>query len=373
MKVNSNLQAMVANRVLKKNEAKFSASTEKMSSGYKINRAGDSPSGMAITNKMRAQIKSLNKAKDNASNAINAVQTADGALTEVHEMLQRMNELSIKASNGTMTEADRKAVQDEINQLTKEIDRVASDTEYNTQNLLGGYQNMKGYTNTPDFLKVTNYDVDFPKGQYVLRYSADLDADGNVVSDGIPTLKRVENGMEIDVPNLKDIEPEDDKIVATLKNGSTLTFKMLDATGGESVANIDITGAGGMKVQVGSATGQEIQIVIPTMDSATLGIDNLDMSTEENAKKSIEKIEKAIEYVSRGRSQIGAYQNRLESTIDALAENIEDLTESYSTIKDVDMAEEMVNYTTQQVLVQAGTSMLTQANEQPQQALQLLQ
>jgi len=368
MKINSNLQAMVANSVLKKNEAKYGASTEKLSSGYKINHASDSPSGMAISNKMRAQINSLNKARDNTSNAVNVVQTADGALQEVHSMLQRMNELAIKASNGTMTETDREAIQSEITALSKEIDRVAKDTEYNTQNLLGGDQKMKGYTDVAE-VKVSNYDVDFPVGKYLLK-DVDFTAD--------PATATLTDKDGNSIPNLKTplsvIQNEDGKggtITAKMLDGSEVIFAVSSNTPAD--ANVNITGIGGMKIQVGSSTGQEIQLVIPSMDTESMGIKGLDMRTQEGAQASIARINSAIEYVSKARSNIGAYQNRFESTLRSLDENIENLTESYSTIKDIDMAEEMVNYTTSQVLVQAGTSMLTQANEQPQQALQLLQ
>lgn len=364
MKINSNLQAMVANNVLKMNEGKFAASTEKLSSGYKLNHSSDSPSGMAISNKMRAQINSLNKAKDNTSNAINVVQTADGALQEVHSMLQRMNELSVKAANGTMTSADRNAIYVEISALSKEIDRVSKDTEYNTQNLLGGEQAMKGYTNNTN-LKVVNYDADFPKGLYKVDYT------GNTATIKYIEVKNMSKTTK-DVPNLDSIENDGEgTITAKLKDGSVLKLAYEEGTAGS--VEVDVTGIGGMKIQVGSSTGQEIQVVMPSMDTKSMGISEIDVRTEEGAKDAITKINEAIEYVSKARSQIGAYQNRLESTFNSLSENIENLTESYSTIKDVDMAEEMVKYTTAQVLVQAGTSMLTQANEQPQQALQLLQ
>ena len=372
MKINNNLQAMVANSVLKMNESKNSESTERLSSGYKINHASDSPSGMAISNKMRAQINSLNKAKDNTSNAVNVVQTADGALQEVHSMLQRMNELAVKGSNGTLTDADREAIQDEVSQLSKEIDRVASDTEYNTQNLLGSVQSMKGYTDNSD-VKVVNYDPDFPVGDYVLS-GVDLTSD--------PPTASLTNSDGSAVANLKSfsyIVKQDavtgditgGNITAQLYDGSELTFSVKGTTA--SNVNVDVTGIGGMKIQVGTSTGQEVRLVIPSMDTETMGIDGIDMRTQEGAQSSIDAINSAIEYVSKARSNLGAYQNRFESTLSSLAENIENLTESYSTIKDVDMAEEMVNYTTLQVLVQAGTSMLSQANEQPQQALQLLQ
>lgn len=378
MKINSNMQALIAQNVLRTNEEKNASSTERLSSGFKINHAKDSPAGMAVSNRMNAQIRSLYKAKDNASNAVNVVQTADGALTEVHNMLQRMNELAVKASNGTLTTSDREAIQKEVNALRNEIDRIAKDSEYNTQNLLGGEQQMKGYimdSSLTDSIKVVNYDVDFPKGEYTL----------NLKDHKNPTLK-INGG---DVPNLKSIVSENDnKIIATLNDGSKLTFSYDGADHPTDPADkgikVDITGIGGMKIQVGTKAGQEIQVVIPKMDSKSIGIgvtkdstgkidDPIDMRTEEGARRSIEAIKDAIEYVSSARSGLGAYQNRLESTVASLAETTENLENSYSTIKDVDMAEEMVEYTKLQVLVQAGTSMLSQANEQPQQALQLLQ
>ena len=359
MKINSNMQALVAQNVLRKNEEKNAASTEKLSSGFKINHAKDSPAGMAISNRMNAQIKSLYKAKDNASNAVNVVQTADGALTEVHNMLQRMNELGVKASTGTLTSSDREAIQKEVDALRKEIDRVASDTEYNTQNLLGGEQQMKGYvTNTAgtasvDGVKVVDYDVDFITGKHKLNIGAET----MILEDGTTIPVKCENG----------------RCTATLADGSKLEILYDKDNPPSGQVLVDVTGIGGMKIQVGTKSGQEIQVVIPKMDSVSIGIDNIDMRTEEGAQKSLEDIKKAIEYVSSARSGLGAYQNRLESTIASLAETVENLEGSYSTVKDVDMAEEMVDYTKLQVLVQAGTSMLAQANEQPQQALQLLQ
>ena len=363
MKINSNIQALITNSVLKSNEEKNAASTEKLSSGYKINHAKDSPAGMAITNKMNAQIKSLMKAKDNSSNAVNAVQMADGALNEVHDMLQRMNELAVKASTGTLTTGDREAIQDEAAELVKEIDRIAKDTEYNTQNLLGGEQSMKGYLTvaggTDPNAKVISYDPDFTPGQYTLKYTGS--------GENIKATLKTSKGEEI--PTVC----KDGKTVATLRDGSELVIGYDDNVLTNTDINVDVTGIGGMKIQVGSSTGKEIRVVIPNMDAQALGIDDIDMTDEQSALLSIDAITDAIEITSKARSKLGAYQNRLESTVDALAENIESMENSYSTIKDVDMAEEMVEYTKLQVLVQAGTSMLTQANEQPQQALQLLQ
>lgn len=363
MKINSNIQALLANHVLKTNEEKNAASTEKLSSGFKINHAKDSPAGMAVANRMNAQIRSLNKAKDNSSNAVNVVQTADGALTEVHSMLQRMNELAVKASTGTLTASDRDAIQEEVSALSKEINRIASDTEYNTQNLLGGEQEMKGYVNTTagtdPHVKVIGYDPDFPAGEYEIKYTTS--------GTGEVTAQLTKDGK--DIPT----ECKDGRTVSTLPDGSQIVFKYDDSVNTTETLKVDVTGIGGMKIQVGSASGREIQVVIPKMDTETMGIDEIDLRTAEGARDALEKIKGAIEYTSKSRSTLGAYQNRLESTVAALAETIENLESSYSTLKDVDMAEEMVEYTKLQVLVQAGTSMLAQANEQPQQALTLLQ
>ncbi len=357
MKINSNMQALIAQNVLRKNEEKNAASTERLSSGFKINHAKDSPAGMAVSNRMNAQIKSLYKAKDNASNAVNVVQTADGALTEVHNMLQRMNELGVKASTGTLTTTDREAIQKEVSALRDEINRVAKDTEFNTQNLLGGEQEMKGYNvKNPEQVKVVEYDPGAPKGYYTFDTT---DPDNiEVLRDGNPVGAKVGK--------------TDDRVTVTFTDGSKFALEYDDIDHLDD-AKIDLTGIGGMKIQVGTSTGQEIQIVVPKMDSKSIGIDEIDMRTEEGAQKSLEAIKNAIEYVSSARSGLGAYQNRLESTVRSLAETVENLEGTYSTIKDVDMAEEMVDYTKLQVLVQAGTSMLAQANEQPQQALQLLQ
>ena len=376
MKINSNIQALITQNVLRTNEEKHSSSTERLSSGFKINHAKDSPAGMAISNKMNAQIKSLYKAKDNASNAVNVIQTADGALTEVHNMLQRMNELGIKASTGTLTSSDRDAIQREVDQLRKEIDRIAADTEYNTQNLLGGEQSMRGYTDN-QYVKVVDYDVDFPKGDYKLEITK---------SGGEITKVTFKNSDGTEVPNMESVSSNGNQITAKLIDGSELAFSYENENlpNGSTTVNVNASGIGGMKIQVGTKTGQEIQVVVPSLDTDSLGIgkyldqhgkyhDAVYMRTEEGARESLSFIQRAIERVSASRSELGAYQNRLESTIAALAETTENLEGSYSTIHDVDMAEEMVDYTKLQVLVQAGTSMLSQANEQPQQALQLLQ
>ena len=355
MKINSNIQAMITNNVLSRNENELSKASEKLSSGYRINSAKDNPAGMAITNRMNSQIKSLGKANQNSKNAKNAIATAEGALSEIQDMIQRMTELAVKASNGSNTTADRSAIQKEVDALKDEIMRVAGETEYNTQRLLNGEQGLRGYSDTAG-VDVTLYNTAFKTGTYDIKI--DQDTDGKMTLDGFP-------GM--------DYKFEDGVVTVTDKMGGELKFTY-DTTAALPVeAKLNLMGTGGMHIQVGTQQGQEIQVVIPEISLENMGINALDMSTQENARKAMDKMSGALSFVSSVRSQLGAYENRLESTISNLDVSTENLTGSYSTIKDTDMAEEMVEYTKLQVLVQAGTSMLTQANEQPQQALQLLQ
>lgn len=384
MKVNSNIQAMIAQNILHNNEKRFQTATEKMSSGYKINTAIDNPSGMAITNKMNAQLKSLKKANQNTNNAIKVCQTADGAYSEVEAMLQRMNELAIKSANGTMTSSDRLAIQAEVNQLASEIKRIGSNTEYNTQPILDGTQDLKGYSDNAE-LKVRSYNSKFPlHNDYSIEIKVNSASPADIEASLEPNIIDAKGKSEVFYE--KDDKGNDtDKIsfiktTFTTRDGGELIIDTKGAPSGSTIsAGVKLEGVGGMKIQSGASEHQEIQVVIPAVSLKHLGLGDLDdkllidMRTENGAKDSISKITDAISYVSAARSKVGAYQNRLESTLSNLEVTEENLTGSYSTIKDLDMAEEMVNYTTLQVLVQAGTSMLTQANEQPQQALQLLQ
>ena len=374
MKVNSNIQAMFAQSILSANEEKMAKSTQKMSSGYKLNRAMDNPAGMAITNRMRAQLSSLERATKNSKNAINAIQTAEGALSEIESMLQRMNELSIQGSNGTMSSSDRLAIQEEVDQLVSEINRISKNTRYNSQNLLDGTQDLKAFSRPSKNISVRNYNELMDVGKYEIS----VGADGLVTS-------LTKDGATIDIAAQEVVEFVDKDGKTTgystkihTANGAELTFETKGDSGATDV-ELDITGYGGMKIQVGAEEGQEIQVVIPEVSLRTLnfvdldGNRTLDLRTEEGATKAISQIASAIDYVSAARSKLGAYQNRIENTVTNLDVTTENLTESYSTIKDIDMAEGMVEYTTLQVLIQAGTSMVAQANEQPQQALQLLQ
>ena len=270
MVVQHNLSAMNTNRQMGIVTDALQKSTEKLSSGYKINRAGDDAAGLSISEKMRSQIRGLNKASDNAQDGISLIQVAEGALNETHSILQRMNELATQAANDTNTSTDRTAIKAEIDQLTSEINRIQSTTQFNTQNLLDG--------------KFT-----------------------------------------------------------------------------------------GKNLQIGSLKGQTIKISISNMNAATLGVSGLTVDKNSTAGISMSKIQAAIDKVSTQRSNLGALQNRLEHTINNLDTTSENTSAAESRIRDTDMADEMVRYSKNNILSQAGNSMLAQANQQTQGVLSLLQ
>ena len=271
MVVQHNLSAMNTNRQMGTVSSALQKSTEKLSSGYKINRAGDDAAGLSISEKMRSQIRGLNKASSNAEDGISLIQVAEGALNETHSILQRMNELATQAANDTNTSTDRKAIQQELTQLTSELDRIYSTTQFNTMNLLDG----------------------------------------------------------------------------------------------------EFTGK---SLQVGSLSGQVIGISIASMKASALGIKAVDVKVSTNAVagKSMSIIQKAIDTVSSERSKLGALQNRLEHTINNLDTTSENTSAAESRIRDTDMATEMVEYSKNNILAQAGQSMLAQANQSTQGVLSLL-
>lgn len=275
MVVQHNLQAANTNRQLGITTSAQAKSTEKLSSGYKINRAADNAAGLSISEKMRSQIRGLNKASSNAQDGVSLVQTAEGALNETHSILQRMNELATQAANGTNTTVDRSAIKAELDQLTSEIDRIQSTTQFNTMNLLDG--TFSGKTNK-------------------------------------------------------------------------------------------------MKLQVGALSGQSIDFSIANMCASKIGLDAaLSVSTFIKAGSYMKSVQDAIEVVSKQRSAMGAIQNRLEHTIANLDTTSENTQSAESRIRDTDMASEMVTYSKNNILAQAGQSMLAQANQSTQGVLSLLQ
>lgn len=384
MRINYNVSAMLSNNALANNDNLLAQSLERLSSGLKINHAKDNPAGLAMAKRMNAQIEGISVANQNASDGISIIETADGAMTEVSEMLQRINELAIKSANGIMSDSDRETVQDEVAQLKEEITRISEVTEFNGQKLLNGEFELKGYVYGNLDVKVSSYSKEVPAKEYII--------------DSLTIVKEVVDGTEtgkyiVSDKQLGDGFYDPDNMTAEM-NGNLLTLKgandfelTLDLTGldleqnltaaGDEVTlsnlTIDATGIGAMRLQIGANEGQVLAVEIPAISLRNMGIEDLDVSTKEGALDAIDAIDGAIKYVSSVRGKLGAYQNRLESTVNSLDVTSENMTAAYSRIMDVDMAEEMTNYTTYQVLTQAGTSMLAQANERPSQVLQLLQ
>lgn len=573
MRINFNVSSIVAQNALGNNDARLSESTLRLSSGLKINKASDNAAGLAIARKMDAQIKSLMRANQNSNDGLSVVNTVDGAMAEMHDILQRMNELAIQAANGTNSDDDRKQIQLEIDELVAELDRIADTTEFNAQNLLDGTFAYKGYSNTEN-VKVMSYTDGVASGTYVIgqleyyHYEDKITTyTGNVTSTstnaGTKTVKSIESEDSYEISSADDaknalkksgdmnayqgidgikafpedslVTIEDDNIViraqgdfemklavndrdavttstySSLASTTTATttystytyrnvsvavstattvryninvinvggekgvnavseddyrniakslegyfkdrnetnveitnmtcdidadgkasmkidYKCTDAAGNEVNQNMElvlhqetkninadptistgdqkeytmndylyqmketvkttytvggdnpknciqlnVTGMGAMQIQVGANEGQILAIEIPNVNTVYLGVDNLNISTEDKATEAINTVGKAINYLSGVRAKIGAYANRLEHIVTNLNTTEENMTAAYSRIMDVDMATEMTEYSTVQVLVQASTSMLAQANERPQQVLQLLQ
>ena len=388
MVVQHNLQAMNSNRMLGITTSSQSKVTEKLSSGYKINRAADDAAGLSISEKMRKQIRGLDQASANAQDGISSVQTAEGALGEVHDMLQRMNELAVQAANGTNSTSDRTAIQNEIKQLTTEIDRVAETTKFNETYLLKG--DVKGSTKT---ITLKPHDAGL-KGSMVYTEGA------TTAKFTVPELKESDTimigGKQY---TIKGTENKDlDEILAT--DAYTLMaaeLKKANEIGAEDTTKVEVNGAGpDFTIELGQHTvakplafnlhvgadadmTNKISVNIETMNSAYLGIkdlnvvDNMDVSPGAQATYAIDAIADAIQKVSDQRSALGAVQNRLEHTIKNLDNVVENTTAAESQIRDTDMASTMVEYTKNNILMQAGQSMLAQANQSTQGVMSLLQ
>ena len=382
MKVNYNVSAMIANNALNTNDSKLSDSLEKLSSGMKIANAKDNPSGLAMARRMNAQIESLKTADDSTNDGISIVETADGVLSEVQDMVQRMNELAVKSANGTLTSSDRSVIQDEVTQLKDEITRVSKTTQFNGQNILDGSFDLKGYATiggtTYSTLKVSTYSDQVTSGTTTVSgLNCTYDSTTNTVKLGDTSGLKVQtpdrtattayNASELTVTSSGDI------ITLSAADGMSIQLKADKSLDGTKEIDLELTGKGAMSVQVGANEGQTLDMRIPTLSLSNMGLANTDVTTQDGATSALNEISDALQYISQARSRLGAYQNRLEHTDSSLDVTNENMTSAYSRIMDVDMAEEMTVYSTQQVLSQAGTSMLAQANKRPSEVLQLLQ
>ena len=448
MVVQHNMQAANANRMLNVTTGQQAKSTEKLSSGYRINRAADDAAGLTISEKMRKQIKGLDRASTNAEDGVSAVQTAEGALTEVHSMLQRMNELATQSANGTNSNTDRKAIQDEIDQLTTEIDRVSETTKFNETYLLKGDGADKAHnvnahdagidgvtlTDKGDTVEVTlkelkagdkisiagkNYTIGATVDQAKKLY--DGIANGNKITvdgttyelaDATDTAKGqiskndldglIDKGTTVEYGNKKayvindtvttGIDDNDSSVVTVAKAYELESAEIVkassigtdtNATAGNLTDNkftltkgkVNYNDALSFNLHVGADADMtnKITVNIDSMNSAGLGVKGIKADTEQDATYAIDAIADAISTVSSQRSALGAVQNRLEHTINNLDNVVENTTSAESRIRDTDMAEEMVNYSKNNILAQAGQSMLAQANQSNQGVLSLLQ
>lgn len=495
MQINQNISAIKAGINLGKAEDRLSKSTERLSSGFKINHAADDAAGFSISRKMRTQIRALERASQNSADGISLLQTAEGALNEISAMLIRTKELSVQAANDTNSSEDRMAIQHEVNQLLDEIDRISRDNDFNTKTLLNGDIGRKTVTDTSDVTGIRTSDA-VSNGDYKITVNKDPkqavyeagavtgfpseELEGSVIINGVtidirknqdattiinnlragaslagiemignggapdasgdPSIAGYTRGSALD-SNLvfisreygKDakidisVKAKDEEKASELADALGLPVKMeedeikkgedaeisLDTdddskTKFEKTATVRVSGdkavimdnggfemevkispfatekgvsdvklsvldAGYMTLQVGANTGNSFDVSIDRIDTETLGIRNLSVGSHENAENAIERVDIAIGRVSAERSKIGAVQNRLEHTILSTDETTEDMTAAISRILDTDLAKEMTEHAQQQLLSQAGTSVLAQANERPQTILSLLQ
>ncbi len=340
MRINNNLIAMNTHRQLGIANTGASKSMEKLSSGYRINRAGDDAAGLSISEKMRAQIRGLNMASKNAQDGISLIQTAEGALNESHSILQRMRELAVQAANDTNVEIDRISLQSEIDQLAQELTRIAQNTEFNTQKLLDGT------------FKSSKFHIGANAGQNISLSIGNMDAATLSVGDKYTATS-----------------------ITTLKDSKSViyTFKSAGATLGSTGSTLKAAYSGYYKGVSTVATAKLYRIASEAYAKSTVAITlGINISDQKSANSAITTINNALETVSAERSKLGAYQNRLEHTISNLDNVAENLQASESRIRDVDMAKEMMEFTKQNILQQAATAMLAQANQAPQTVLQLL-
>ena len=466
------MSAVIANNQLLGIEERLSASIERLSSGLKINKASDNPAGMAISNKMKAQIDALDQAEANAADGISVVQIADGALNEVSSILQRIRELSVQAANGINSFDDRRSMQDEVDELVKEVDRISSDTEYNTKKLLDGSSNVRVYGEYGSRYQVSDsvdakvYSLNV--AEVATQATVGLDykvpqASGQITINGVDAhiiagmsreeyLQAVRNaataaGCSVDVKDnqiqiLSDyygydeeisvslteelavdagvlghedcvysaeekeyvinttgkdavvtiptqleasgftttttVECNGNRVVVTDNDGFSIDF-LLDedfkpvANAADGNFEIDVTDIGSLTIQIGANEYQTMDVRIDEISAYTLYLDRVDISVENGADRAMVTLDEAIAKVSATRSRIGAFQNRLEYAETSLASSVENITAAYSGLLDTDMAEEMSEYTQQNILNQAAISVLSQANELPQQILSMLQ
>lgn len=453
MRINHNVSAQMSNVNLKKTDARLSSSLERLTSGYKINKAADDAAGMAISNKMRAQIRSLNQSSRNAGDGQSIIETAEGGLHEIQSILQRIRELSVEAGNDTYNLDDRKTIQTEIDEMLKEIDRIAETTEFNGTPLLDGSAARTISSNSAN-VDAVSVSMSVEKGDYMFEITQLAEkAQGQITMPDIPGSVTINeeaiyfnesdttdsirkkvmvvcDAMGIDVTNngfpmelqtratgsnqrIKIQYPGEEAVLNTGKDvkidiitsenpeskfAASATYSAdgnfvrisdndefeIQLEVGEDAQRNDIItfsvyDAGYMTIQIGANEGQTLDMNFPKVSCLNLGlkdsygVDKINCCTQLGATNAIASLDEALQKISNARSVLGSYQNRLESTVSSLDLTSQNITEAMSRISDTDMAEEMTQYTQMDILSQAATSMLAQANNRPQQVMGLLQ
>lgn len=448
MRINHNISAQLTNVSLKKVDNKVSVSLERLSTGYKINKAADDSAGMAISNKMRTQIRALDQASRNSADGDSIIQTAEGAMSEIENILQRIRELGVQAANGTLALEDRKAVQDEVDKLMDEVDRIADTTQFNGKGLLDGSASRTVMTNTLS-IHAISASMDVPRNDYEITIDAMPEAAKAQLDYTIPSTISI-NGYSLEITdeyddtsvrkkiidmcdamNIDVSGPDGSLTLTTRATGAnqkisvrsagandetviygkdakiTLGTQFTPADGFSYKANgagiviigndgfemqIDVTDAkagdsgivrvedaGYMVLQIGANEHQTLEMDFKEVSCQSLflrnkeGVNQINACTQEGATELLKVLDDAIDKISAARSTLGAYQNRLDATRESLDVSEENLTDAMSRIMDTDMASEMTEYTSNNVLSQAATSMLSQANNRPQQIMSLLQ
>ena len=403
MRIQHNIMAMNAYRNYSTNTSALSKNLEKLSSGYKINRAGDDAAGLAISEKMRAQITGLETAQKNAKDGISLVQTAEGALTEVHDMLNRMVELADQSANGTYDdETDRANLQKEFDQLKSEIDRIADSSNFNGIKLLDGSlkagTTLSVYDNTFNAAaasKTAAVDAVISAESSSVKFKFAVTSQVNqvgakVAKDGRVTIT-VNKGTSYSSSEIQAMlasaktgsasaSKASDDVMQAVKNatvsGTGITAKASDTKVGGTTASSPKAQVGkDLTLQIGdtSDTYNQLNVSIQDMHVASLGLTNVKISDQTSAQNAVKAIKTAINTVSSVRGDLGATQNRLDHTINNLSVMQENIQDAESTIRDTDVADEMMAYTKNNILVQSAQAMLAQANQIPQGVLQLLQ
>jgi flagellin len=374
MRINQNIAALNTYRALTANTTQSNKSLEKLSSGLRINRAGDDAAGLAISEKMRGQIRGLDQASRNAQDGISLIQTAEGALNETHSILQRMRELAVQASADSNTDTDRIELQKEVGQLIKEIDRISNTTEFNSQKLLDGSKaNVVAKSHSAEILASNTNEYTVSGVATIATNETYLFKVGNETT----TAGTFNYTITDEAGNTTSATIANTATSLTVATGVTLEFAAGSISAGDSVAIVArqtvVAGADkSFAFQIGANSTQTISVDVSDMSAKALKVDTVDIDTQKGAEASISAVEQALRDVSAERSKLGAFQNRLEHTINNLGTSSENLSAAESRIRDVDMAKEMMEFTKMNILSQAAQAMLAQANQQPQGVLQLL-